>query len=241
MAHAAGRAPVLLLCAHGTRSQAGTEVVADLVRRVASALPKVDVRLAFVDVQHPSVTEALSQLPAEHPVVLVPLLLSWGHHVEADVRAVATGRQAAVATAPLGPDPRLAQVLARRLGDAGVPDGVPVVLAAAGSTQLRATADARLTRDQLAVLRGAPVTLGFAAAQHPSVEEAVRSLRAGGQTEVAVAAYLLAPGHFLDALRSCAADIVTAPIGTAPEIVAIIRQRYVEGLGLLGLAGAGRA
>ena len=51
-----------------------------------------------------------------------------------------------------------------------------------------------------------------------------------------VAAYLLAPGVFHDALAACGAAVVAAPIGAAPELAAVVLDRYrltcqnVEGL-----------
>lgn len=116
--------PVLLAVAHGTRSAAGQAQIRDLVDRVACRRPDVDVRLAFADVQHPRVGEAI-QGP---DTVVVPLLLSSGYHVRVDIAEAVAGA-GAVATAPLGPDPVLVESLRRHLGDAGT-----VVLAAAGSS-----------------------------------------------------------------------------------------------------------
>ena len=63
---------------------------------------------------------------------MVPLLLSTGYHLTADIRGAARAAGAPVAD-PLGPDPRLAEALADRLAEAGRPAGTPTVLAAAGS------------------------------------------------------------------------------------------------------------
>ncbi len=242
MDHAAGRMPGLVLCAHGTRDAAGADVTRAIERAVTAALPAVDVRLAYVDVQEPSVAALLagrsSQAP---PLVLVPLLLSWGYHVEADIRAAAASHPGVVATRPLGPDPRLAQLLARRLREAGVPVDQPVVLAVAGSSRRRALEDAETTREQLAAIRPGSVALGFAAAHAPSVSDAVQTLRARAGGELAVAAYLLAPGHFLGILRGAGADIVTDPLGSAPEVIDVVLDRYRKGRGLLGRSVDGRA
>ena len=232
--------PALVLCAHGTRDAAGARVIAALAAAVTAALPTVDVRLAYVDVQQPSVADLVGSR-AGHQQVLVPLLLSWGYHVEVDIRTAAAAHADAVATQPLGPDPRLAQLLARRLAEAGVPDHLGVILAAAGSSQPRAAAEAETTRGLLAALRSGPVWLAFAGAQDPSVSHAVRAVRASGQPTAAVAAYLLAPGHFLSVLHDAGADVVTAPIGSAPEVVDIVVDRYREGRGLLGWPAGWRA
>ena len=232
--------PGLVLCAHGTRDAEGARVIAALASAVAEALPMVGVRLAFVEVQQPSVADVLAGCEA-HPHVLVPLLLSWGYHVETDIRTAAAARPAVVMTRPLGPDPRLARLLATRVTDVHVRESAPVVLAAAGSSQRRAVQDAETARDQLAALRSGRVHLAFAAARSPSVSQAVQALRARGEPKVAVAAYLLAPGHFLGVLRGCGADVVTEPLGTAPQVVDLVLHRYREGLGLLSEAASGRA
>jgi sirohydrochlorin ferrochelatase len=43
---------------------------------------------------------------------------------------------------------------------------------------------------------------------------------------VAVASYLLAPGHFHDHLADSGADWVTAPLGAHPAIAALVIDRY---------------
>ncbi len=103
---------------------------------------------------------------------MVPLLLSSGYHLSYDIAAAARAAGVPVAP-PLGPDPRLVPALADRLDEARVPDGVPVVLAAAGSRDPRALADTRRQAAMLAAHRGAPVVAGFASAARPTVDEAV--------------------------------------------------------------------
>lgn len=225
--------PGLVLCAHGTRDPVGAAVSASVAAAVAAALPGVDVRLGYADVQEPKVADRVRER-GDAATVVVPLLLSRGYHVETDIEAAVAGRAAAVATDPLGPDPRLADLLAERLAGAGVPPDAAVVLGVAGSTRPAAREDTEATRRQLRAVRSGPVHVGYAAAGSPSVAEAVRTLRDCGQQHVAVAAYLLAPGHFLDVLRSSGADLVTEALGPAPQLVAVVRDRYAEGVRRLG-------
>jgi sirohydrochlorin ferrochelatase len=225
--------PGLVLCAHGTRDPAGASVTAAIAESVAAALPGVPVRLGYADVQQPLIGDLVASLGAD-PIVVVPLLLSRGYHVETDINASVELHPAAVATSPVGPDPRLAAAVAERLAEAGIANERPIVLGAAGSTRRRALADAREARDHLAAIRSGPVSLAFAAAGSPSVADAVRSVRSGGTSTVAVAAYLLAPGHFLDVLRAAGADQVTEPIGPAPQLIAVVADRYAEGVRQLG-------
>src|SRR5262249_47848322 len=79
---------------------------------------------------------------------------------------------------------------------------------AAGQVQAQA--------DLLAAERGTPVTVGYAAVGQPTVAAAVADLRAQTASPVAVASYLLAPGHFQDHLAGTGADWITAPLRAHP-------------------------
>ena len=68
-------APALLAISHGTSSPAGQAAVSALVVAVAARLPDTIVRLGHVDVQQPDVAASLDAIPADTPVVIVPLLL----------------------------------------------------------------------------------------------------------------------------------------------------------------------
>ena len=114
--------PILLAVSHGTSDAEGARAIADLVGAVAAAMPEVEVRSAFVDVQQPDAADLLPTI--DGPVVIVPLLLSRGFHVHHDLHGMAAKKADAVVSAPMGPDPRLAEVLAERLSEtlSTVPD-----------------------------------------------------------------------------------------------------------------------
>lgn len=230
--------PVLLACAHGTRSPAGRRAVSRLVDAVAAALPGTEVVPTWVDVQTPDLAERTGQL-AGRPAVVVPLLLSAGYHVYVDVaRAVAADEQHRVSAA-LGPDRALARLLARRVHEACARTGTPlqpadaVVLATAGSSDRRAVADCAVVAEQLGEELDRPVTVSYLAAASPRVAQAVADARssvpAGGR--VVVANYLLAPGYFLDRSREAGADVDADPLAlpdgeVPPELVDVIVTRY---------------
>ena len=73
----------LVLCAHGTRSEAGRAAVRALVERVADVWPGV-VEEAFVDVHGPTLGSVLRP-----GATVVPLLLSPGHHTAVDIAGAA--------------------------------------------------------------------------------------------------------------------------------------------------------
>jgi sirohydrochlorin ferrochelatase len=215
--------PALLAVAHGSRNPAAADVVRMVGRQIARLAPVLDVRVAFLGHAEPSLP---AQLDAAGPgAVIVPLLLSSGYHISADIAAAAQTSGARVA-APLGPDQLLLTALTARLAEAGVPDGTPLVLAAAGSSDPAAMTDVGQQAELLAAHLDVPVRPAYLSAAQPAVADAVRGLRAQTGGQVAVASYLLAPGQFQDQLAGCGADWVTAPLGGHPALAGIVIDRY---------------
>jgi sirohydrochlorin ferrochelatase len=225
--------PTLLAVAHGSKHSAATATIKALATEVERLAPVLDIQVAFVQDAEPSLPAALDA--AGPDVVIVPLLLSTGYHLTTDIAGAATaidtaitagGRLAPRVAGPLGPDPLLVTALTGRLAEAAVPDGTPVVLAAAGSSDPQAAGEVQAQADLLAAERGVQVAVGYAAAGQPTVSEAVAVLRARTGQPVAVATYLLAPGLFYDRLAQSGADWVTAPLGAHPAVAALIIDRY---------------
>lgn len=159
----------------------------------------------------------LRDLAAAEGDVVVPLLLSIGYHAAVDIpAAVGPG---CVVTPPLGPDPRLAAACADRLREAGwVAGSGPVVLAAAGSSDPRATEDVQAMAGQLAERIGADVTPAFLSAAAPALAEVVDGA-------AAVATYLIAPGQFADRAAASGCPIVSDVLGAHPALVDIVVAR----------------
>jgi len=233
--------PALLAVSHGTSDAAGAAAIALLVRRVSERLGGDDaqgvaVHSGFVDVQEPDAPAALAAI--DGPVVIVPLLLSQGFHVRVDLGQAAAARTDAVVTDPLGPDPRLAEVLARRLAEAGadpVPDAgdLPVVLAVAGSRDPRSLPDAEAMAALLAEGLGREVVPAYLAAREPSLADARHA-----HPDSPVATYLLAHGYFFDvAERVTGSAVLTEPLlddGEPPApLVDLVVDRYLAGAALL--------
>jgi sirohydrochlorin ferrochelatase len=222
--------PVLIACAHGTRNPTGRRLVAELALAARSLRPGLETTAAFVDVQPPTVVDVVAGLSAAgRPAVVVPLLLSGGYHVHVDIAGAVAGAAGTVAARPLGPDPRLVEVLHDRLVSAGADPRDPrtaVVLAAAGSSDVRAVADVESTADLLQRTWAGPVTTGYGSAATPTVPDAVAAARRAGAERVVVASYLLAPGHFHDKLAGAGADVVTAPLLPDDRIAAVLLDRY---------------
>ena len=220
--------PSLGLISHGTSSALGQsliEALADAVGEDLRARGLVDeVMLGHVDVQDPGVEEVIDRLPADRPAVLVPLLLSPGYHVHVDLAEALEGAgDRDIRLAPtLGPDPRLARILAERLPR--LHDDDEVVLAAAGSSDERANASCeemgRLLADEL----GRAVSVGFLAGGGAPLKAIVEQNRQSG-CRLVIANYLLAPGFFDDLARTLiseadsSAESAPASVpGSAPDV-----------------------
>ena len=197
--------PSLGLISHGTSSALGQSLIEALAEAVTDDLRArglVDeVMLGHVDVQDPGVDEVIDRLPADRPAVLVPLLLSPGYHVHVDLAEALEGAgDRDIRLAPtLGPDPRLARILAERLPR--LRDEDEVVLAAAGSSDGRANASCeemgRLLADEL----GRAVSVGFLAGGGAPLKAIVEQNRQSG-CRLVIANYLLATGFFDDLART---------------------------------------
>ena len=132
----------------------------------------------------------------------------------------------------LGPDPALTGILVERLHRLELSERDAVVLAVAGSSDIRA----RLGADRAAALLSARlrrrVRVGhLGGAGRPldqAIDEARSGLGRGGR--VVAASYLLAPGFFADRLNDSRADAVTTPLAGGvrldPRLVDLVLRRF---------------
>lgn len=224
-----GCAHSVVIAAHGTQDPAGVAVAHQLADALRARLPASQVLLAFVDVLGPGLREVLAAAPG--PVTVVPAFLSCGYHVRTDVprEVAATGRRDATIAGALGPHPLLVGAMKERLREAGWRETDAVVLAAAGSSDPRAVADVRAAACQLSGEVGGRVRVGFVATGTPRVASLVAGLRAAGESRVAVATWLLAPGLFHGRLAAAGADVVGAPLGAHPGVIDRLAQLAMTG------------
>ena len=241
--------PSVGLISHGTSSPTGQVLIEVLAAEVATDLRirgiADEVMLGHVDVQKPDVDEVIARLPADRPVILVPLLLSPGYHVHVDLaeavdRAAESSRDVR-RTSTLGPDPRLAEILADRLPL--LKSGDDVILAAAGSSDERANESCREMGRLLAAELERPVEVGFLAGGGVPLKDLVGQSRNSGARPV-LANYLLAPGFFDDLARkhvegrTDSTGFLAPPLLTGggttsavpPKLVDIVRDRVREGI-----------
>ncbi len=129
----------------------------------------------------------------------------------------------------------LLAALERRLAEAGpMPadrSDTGVVLASAGTSDPAAVAVIEELAEAWRRAAGwCAVRPAFASASPPRTADAVRALRADGARRVVVAPYVIAPGRLPDRIaagaREAAADLITPVLGSAPELVRLLRHRY---------------
>ena len=223
--------PVLIACAHGTRNAEGQAAIRQVLAEIEALRPGLPVVEAYVDVQEPELSAVVAGLPEGTDAVVVPLLLGTGYHVKVDIPKAIKARPEVTAAPPLGPDPRLAELLAERLREAGLRDDDGVLLAAAGSSLPDGSVDSEEQARLLAELLPNKVRVAYGASAEPNVPDGVAALRGevtadGGAGRVVVSSYMLATGYFHDQLFKAEADIVTAPVLPSPVLAEIALERY---------------
>lgn len=246
----------LIAVAHGSRDPRSAATMAALVDEIRRRRPGIDVRLSFLDLNAPTVTQVVDTVAAEghRRAVVAPLLLGSAFHARVDLPGLLARarsrhpeldlRQADV----LGRDPRLPGVLRTRVTDTGVDpddDDVGVVVAAVGSGS--ATANAVTVRTAAAVGTGTrwQVRTCFATT-NPSVTDAVAELRAAGTRRFVVAPWFLAPGLLTDRVWAAArgySDAVTLadPLGAHSDVADVVLDEYTRVLRSQGYEKANSA
>jgi sirohydrochlorin ferrochelatase len=208
----------LVTVAHGTRTPAGNDVARDLTRRAGEVLG-MPATAGFLELCEPSLEEVLSA--SAEPAVVVPLLLSTGHHVRHDLpSSLAAARGPVRLGPPLGPHHRITRAQVDRLVSAGAVAHQPVVVVAAGSRDPLAMRDLQVAVAMLRRAWAGPVSLATLSGLGPRPADVVTQ-------DCAVSPYLLADGHFADVLRqSCASAYAVADVlGPHPDVVTLVAER----------------
>jgi len=116
----------VILLAHGSQSSGAGEGVQEVASQVRERLGGSRVILAFLQFNHPNLAEAIEQAVAEgmKRIVVVPFFLASGAHVREDIpeglkqaRLKNPGAEILLSP-PLLPDPRIAEILVDRVGEA---------------------------------------------------------------------------------------------------------------------------
>ncbi|MBT2452634.1 sirohydrochlorin chelatase [Streptomyces sp. ISL-43] len=235
---------MLVLAVHGSAAPAAAATT-DRLTAAIEALSGVHALVGHLDVQRPSLAEAVREHPRS---VVVPLLLGDGYHRRVDIPAVLEGT-GCVLTEGLSGERDVALALLGRLREAERSRGPhtradAVIVAGAGSSRPGGNAGTRACASQLAALLEydgpdpVPVVPAYLTSAGPTVPEALASLRAAGYRRIAVAAHLLAPGRFTHALNGSAAWTVSEPLADHPLLARLVLRRYESARGTRALRAA---
>ena len=232
--------PTLVLAAHGSRDPRFA-VTAERVRdAVGVALPGVTVALAYLDLNEPTVTDALDASVGSH-VVVVPLLFSSAFHATVDLPGILDAFREhhhdtpITQTPPLGGDGRLVDALADRLAHIGTRADDGVIVCAVGSRDPSADGEldtvAHRLSDRLGGTAVRPLFATRLGADGLNLRSAIDALTAAGAARIVLSPYFLSAGSLTDrvenALDVMAPDAAVAgPIGAHPGLVAIVCERY---------------
>ncbi|WP_280415911.1 sirohydrochlorin chelatase [Nocardia carnea] len=234
-------APTLVAVAHGSRDPRSAATVTALMDEVRAARPDVPARLAFLDLNAPSVGQVLDAVAGtgETRAVVVPLLLGSAFHARVDLpgllaeAAARHPRLQLTQAEVLGADPRLIAVLDSRVraacaahGWTAPHDRVGIALAAVGSSSAAANRTTAGLARRFAAQTGYPTEVCFATAQ-PSLTGAVQRLRARGAENLLVAPWFLAPGLLTDRLVAEDTRLPHAAVlGPDPALAEVVWNRY---------------
>lgn len=221
----------LLLVGHGSRDAATRLEHDTLEGRVREAFPDHVVASGFIELSEPPLSKALSEMAVRcDRVVVVPLLLFTGGHMQRDVpAAIEQAKRAApntqfVVTAPFGTSDTTLQLASTRVREAmaSVSDGT-VLLIGRGAAEEQAQREFQSVRNALEAMHPAwQFEVAYCGVQQPSVPIALQALASAGARHVVVLPYLLFTGRLLQgivaAVTQVRADRVGSEIVLCPQL-----------------------
>lgn len=241
----------LVIAAHGTRLADGQQACRALVARVRAMLPGVQVLDSYVELDIPTIAEAVAAglaADADDHVVVVPLMLGTGGHVRDDIpEGIAAGRAEVgrgevTYTAHLGPDPRLRAAARERIAAAAADWSAAetsVVFLGRGCSVPEANADhVRLGRLLLEEAGYADLVTGFIQVSQPDLGAALDRAYAHGGRRIVVLPHYLFPGRLQRwaqqqtdawAQRHPDAEVRVADVlGDCDELAGVVVDRFRE-------------
>ncbi len=239
----------LVIAAHGTRLPEGQQACRALIERVKTLLPGVTVYDAYVELDTPTIADAVAAALAESSddhVVVVPLMIGTGGHVRDDIpEGIEGGRELAgsgsVSYAQhLGSDPLLRAAARERIAAAlgeWTPGQTSVVFLGRGCSVPEANADhvrlGRLLREEGGY---GDVVTGFIQIAEPDLATALDRAYAHGGRKIVIMPHYLFPGLLQNwAQQQSAAWAANHPdaevrladvIGDCDELAQTVADRY---------------
>ncbi len=229
----------LVLAAHGSRDPRFAATVERITGAVRRQLPEIDVRLAYLDLNSPTVTAVLAQCAGD--VVVLSLLLSEAFHSKVDLPAIieqACRDNPAISVRQLptlGGDPRVVTALVDRLDQIGIRPTDGVLMTAVGSSDAAADDAVRRRAHDLALELGTPlVQTVFATRLGPdyaNLAAVLQNLRRGGARRIVVSPYFLSAGMLTERVDAAVDQLapgaqIAGPLGAHPELIDVVCDRY---------------
>ncbi|GAA1481046.1 sirohydrochlorin chelatase [Gordonia sinesedis] len=227
----------LLLVAHGSRDPRFGDTARRIRSTVAARLHTPsgapDVRLAFLDLDEPSVAAELTALTG--PCTVVPLLLAPGYHSEIDLPGIVADHAAhSVRCTDVVGTRSVTAALADRLEEAGLRSDDGIVLTAVGSTNPAAALVVQRRAVELSTMLLRPVEVVYATrlgVEDAALRNAIRRLRSSGSERVVVSPYFLSAGLLTERVdtaldRLAPGSMVAGPIGTHPALIDAVVDAY---------------
>ncbi|MFC2947363.1 sirohydrochlorin chelatase [Virgibacillus sediminis] len=206
----------ILYVSHGSRVPEATE---EAKACISDVMDEVEIPLqetCFLELAEPTIEQGMASLVNQGAtkISIVPvLLLSAGHYYE-DIPGEIQDAKAKYPEItfsygePLGVQPRITDVLADRLKEAGAlpqPEA-RILLVGRGSRKPQTKKDIKQIREHLQDRVGIRTEVGFLAACEPSFEESFESLLAEGHSQIFVVPYLWFTGILMRDLEAKVAE-----------------------------------
>jgi sirohydrochlorin ferrochelatase len=220
---------------------------------VDASLPNVDVRLAFLGLNSPSVDTVLDELAQDghRHAAVVPMLLGDAFHARVDLPALldaAAQRHPFLTTTQtpvLGSDAGMIDAMRSRITDTATSlddERVGILMPAVGSSDPRANVLTRRIAPRLTEGTAWTAAIAcFATSAEPDTARAVTALLDSGVDRIVVAPWFLAPGKLLDKVtdivdRLSPTAVYADTLGDHPSVVRAIGARYASVVAEFGVA-----
>lgn len=235
----------LLAVAHGSRDPRSAQALTAAIHRLRARHPRREVQLAFLDLNAPSVSQAIDALAGRgaRRAVVVPLLLGSAFHARVDLPAILTDARSRHPSLDLrcadilGDDPVLVDAARESIVAEGVSRDDPAVgvaLCAVGSRRRAANEHVTAVADRVRATTAWQVRACFATSAAPSVTDALDELQRAGARALVVAPWMLAPGLLWDrvlaATDAFAGVRSAAPLAAHADLAYVMDARYRDAL-----------
>ena len=237
----------LLLIGHGTRSEQGTRQFLQLGDQFARRIAPTPLESAFLELQQPSIAEAIQRLVAKkiERLIVMPLLLFAAGHAKRDIpQAVKLALESCcrtelpwTQTAPLGLHPSILELSRRRMAESPLSqdaeDGESgcLLIVGRGSPDQSATADMQEFAKRRQQQEGMDTAVAFLAMAQPLLQEQLQQLVAANYQFVIVQPHLLFAGELVDSLRQHVVRMARAH----PKTEWLVTPLLADALGEVGV------